>query len=231
MPISSASPVLPLKLGPFLRAFTAMPFRKSLWLLALVPMIPARAQVQTIWQVGKFDESPVEFSRHASDSVTFRTDSSDPAKDWPASQETGSTYRILFPLDSVGGPYVLKVAALIDQPRIPALQIGINGHSGKFFLHPKLSYSRSDFSYAFDPHESQSTVQIDIPATFLKKGENTLSIACVDDPPTSAGQRKSAVSATTPSNSWKSRARSREVPARLARMWSLHFFTGRVEPG
>ncbi len=190
MPISSASPLLPLKLELFLTSFSALPFRKSLCLLALLPIIPACAQDRTIWQIGKFDESPVEFAGRASDSVAFRVGASDPAKDWPASQATGSTYRILFPLDSVGGSYVLKVAALIDQPRIPALKIGINGHSGKFFLHPKLSYSRSDFSYAFDPHESQSTVQIDIPAAFLKKGENTLSIACVDDPSTNAGQKE-----------------------------------------
>ena len=190
MQISYAPPVLTLKLEPFLTAFAAIPFRKSLWLLAFLPLIPAHAQVRTIWQIGKFDESPVEFARHASNSVTFRAGSSDPAKDWPGSQETGSTYRILFPLDSIGGSYVLKIAALIDQPRIPALQIGVNGHSGKFFLHPKLSYSRSDFSYAFDPHESQSMVEIDVPAAFLNKGENTLSITCVDDPPTSTGEKE-----------------------------------------
>ena len=170
--------------------FTAIRFWKGLGLLAFLAMTPAWAQVRTIWQIGKFDESPVEFARRAEHSVTFRVGSSDPGKDWPASQETGSTYRIQFPLDSVGRDYVLRVTALIDQPRIPALEITVNGHSGRFYLHPKLSYSRSDFSYAFDPHESISAVEASIPAAFLKQGENTLSIECVDDPPTGAGQKE-----------------------------------------
>jgi alpha-mannosidase len=190
MQIFTAPFISRLKLNQFRTAFTGKPVWKGLWLFALMPMLPAHAQVRTIWQIGRFDESPVEFAGHASNSVAFRVGSSDPLKDWPASQETGSTYRILFPLGSIGGSYVLKIAALIDQPRIPALQIGINGHSGRYFLHPKLSYSRSDFTYAFDPHESQSTVEIDIPAAFLKIGENALSITCVNDPPTNAGQKE-----------------------------------------
>ncbi len=190
MQISSPPTVSYLTFNAFLKVFAAVPFRKCLWLIALLPLSPAGAQVRTIWQIGKFDESPVEFSSHATESVTFRVGSSDAAKDWPGSQLTGTTYRILFPLESVGGSYVLKIAALIDQPRIPTLQIGVNGHSGKFFLHPKLSYSRSDFTYAFDPHESQGTVEINIPEAFLKKGENTVTIACVDDPATSTGQKE-----------------------------------------
>ena len=165
--------------------------RKILWFLAgfLAPLL-ALAQVHTIWQIGKFDESPVEFSHRAEKTITFRIGASSAQKDWPGRQETGSSYKILFSLDSTAGSYALKVATLIDQPRVPALRITVNGHAGTFYLHPKLSYSRSDFSYAFDPHESQSTVDVDIPASFLKKGENTVSITCVDDPPTQDGEKE-----------------------------------------
>src|SRR4051794_25273825 len=157
-----------------LKQLRAMPYLTKLWLLAgVLPIISAQAQVQTVWQIGKFDESPVEFSRRPENSVTFRVGTSDPGKDWPESQETGQAYQILFSLDSVRGPYVLKIGTLVDQPRIPALRINLNGHSGKYYLHPKLSYSRSDFSYAFDPHESQSAVEVDIPASFVRRGENT----------------------------------------------------------
>ncbi|MFZ0594081.1 MAG: polysaccharide lyase family protein [Bryobacteraceae bacterium] len=164
---------------------------RNLCLLAgLLPVISAQAQVRTIWQIGKFDESPVEFARGMADSVVFRVGTSQPGRDWPGSQQTGHTYRILFPLDSAAGSYVLKVATLIDQPRVPALRLNVNGHSGTFYLHAKLSYSRSDFSYAFDPHESQSVVNMDIPASLLKKGDNELSIECIDDPPTPKGQKE-----------------------------------------
>jgi len=159
-------------------------------LLVFLPLIPVHAQDASHWQIGKFDESPVEFSGHASPSVEFRVGTSDPAKDWPASQQTGHTYKILFALNSVDGPYLLKIGTLIDKPRIPALQINVNGHSGKFYLHPKLSYSRSDFTYAFDPHESQSVISVQVPAAFLKSGENTLAVTCVDDPATRAGEQE-----------------------------------------
>jgi alpha-mannosidase len=164
---------------------------KSLCILAgLLPVVPAQAQVRSVWQIGKFDGSPLEFARGTEDSATFQVGTSDPGKDWPASQRSGHTYRILFSLDSVEASYVLKVATLIDQPRVPALRVKVDGHSGTFYLHPKLSYSRSHFSYAFDPHESQSVVDIDIPASFLRKGENELAIDCIDDPPTPNGEKK-----------------------------------------
>ncbi len=148
------------------------------------------AQAQTIWQIGKFDQSPVEFSRGAQDSVSFEIGKNDPSTDWPGRQETGHSYRILFSLESVRGSYSLKIATLIEQPRVPALRIEMNGHTGTTYLHPKLSYSRSDFTYAFDPHESQSTVDIEIPSSFLKSGSNVLSITCVDIPPTPAGEEE-----------------------------------------
>ena len=162
--------------------------QKRAWriLALLVPIACAQAQVQSVWQIGTFDQSPVEFSRRPEKSVTFSTQK-DKTEDWPGHQQTGSSYQILFPLESIQGVYSLKIATLIDEPRIPALRIEVNGHSGTFFPHPKLSYARSDFSYAFDPHESQSTLEIDIPPSFLQTGVNRLTITCMDDPPTPAG--------------------------------------------
>jgi hypothetical protein len=159
-------------------------------ILVLLPLISAQAQDQNHWQIGKFDESPVEFSDHVNPSVEFRVGTGNAAKDWPASQQTGHTYKIVFSLSAVDGPYLLKIGTLIDRPRIPALQVEVNGHAGMFYLHPKLSYSRSDFTYAFDPHESQSTISIEIPSAFLKNGENMLAITCVDDPATRSGEQE-----------------------------------------
>ncbi|HEX4232338.1 MAG TPA: polysaccharide lyase family protein [Bryobacteraceae bacterium] len=155
-----------------------------------MPILSASGQTRTVWQIGKFDESPFEFSLGAQDSVTFQAGKSVAEKDWPRRQETGHPYSILFELPSVHGAYTLRINTLIEQPRIPALRVDINGHSGTFFEHPKLSYSRSDFTYAFDPHESQDALNIDLPEAFLKPGQNTLTITCVGDPPTPSDEKE-----------------------------------------
>ncbi len=163
-----------------------LPGKLPLLLVAFAPFTYARTDPQVIWQIGKFDQSPVEFQGRPSQSFVFRPGAED-AKRWPDRQETGQSYQILFPLNSVAGTYLLKIGTLIEQPRVPALRININGHAGTFYLHPKLSYSRSDFSYAFDPHESQSSLEIDIPPSLLKPGGNAITITCVDDPATTSG--------------------------------------------
>jgi alpha-mannosidase len=168
--------------------------KKLFPLMAFVPLICAQAQTRSVWQIGKFDQSPEGFASRAIESVRFEAGKSDPEKDWPRSQETGRPSTIVFSLDSVKGVYSLKVATLIDRPRVPALRISVNGHDGVFFLHPKLSYARSDFSFAFDPHESQSTLQIDIPTPFLKQGENTITVGCVNLPQSPGVQKVSGVS-------------------------------------
>ena len=163
---------------------------RSLTLLPLLLAANAQADDKTVWQIGKFDQSPVEFSAKPSDSVVFRVGTSKPEEDWPGRQVTGESFRIVFPLNPVSGGYSFKIAALIDQPRVPLLRIDVNGHAGMFFFHPKLSYSRSDFSFAFDPHESQSTLDTDIPGSFFKQGENTITLTCVDDPVTAPGEKE-----------------------------------------
>lgn len=159
-------------------------------LLAAALALSGQAEAQFVWQLGKFDQSPVEFSSQVKGAANFQIGVSNPRKDWPAHQEPGHTYKILFSLDSIGGTYSLKIGTLIERPRVPALQVSINGHSGRFYLHPKLSYSRGDFTYAFDPHESQSLVAVDVPPSFLKRGENTIAITPVDDPPTPPGEKE-----------------------------------------
>lgn len=163
------------------------------WLLLIagLPFFSAQGQTRVIWQIGKFDQSPLEFSRGGpEDNLTFDVAKNNADTDWPRRQTTGHAYRIVFTLDSVAGAHVLRVATLIDRPRVPALQVDVNGHSGIFFLHPQLSYARSDSTFAFDPHESQSALDIDVPSSFLKAGQNAITITCVDEPPTPSGDQE-----------------------------------------
>ncbi len=153
--------------------------------MVFLPLLSAQAQSQTVWRIGKFDQSPFELAGNPKRPVSFQIGKSLAKNDWPRNQQVNQTYTISFALDSTKGLYTLKIAALIDRPRVPALRIGVNGHTGIFFLHPKLSYSRIDLS---NPHESQSTINIEFPSTFLKRGENSLTITCVDKPKSSTDQ-------------------------------------------
>jgi hypothetical protein len=142
----------------------------------------AQAQERSVWQIGTFDQSPLEFSSTAHDAITFQVGKSDPHKDWPGTQGAGHPYRIQFPLDSPEGTYVLRIGTIVEQPRIPTLRIDVNGHAGTFYLHPDLTYFPGDGSFAYHPNYSKATVNASIPASFLKAGENMITITCVDQP-------------------------------------------------
>ena len=158
--------------------------------LAVSASLLAQEAPRTVWQIGKFDHSPLEFSGQGSGPAQFEVGKSDWKKDWQPHQGINHPYQILFSLPSPAGRYTLKVAALIEQPRIPTLRVSMNGHEGTFFFRPRLSYYPGDFAFAFDPHESESTLEIQIPSAFLKAGTNTLTLTGVDDPPPAPGEEK-----------------------------------------
>jgi alpha-mannosidase len=168
--------------------------RSELLLLGIMSIwsIDAKAGTTNIWQIGKFDQSPVEFLSPLKDSVTYRAGQGNWRSDWPRSQGVGHPYTILFAIDSIQGLYTFRISTLIERPRVPVLRIEVNSHRGTFYLHPKLSYSRSDFSYAFDPHESQSEVAIAIPGPFLRVGQNAITITCIDDPASTPEEQKAS---------------------------------------
>ena len=161
-------------------------------LLAASASLLAQGAPQTVWQIGKFDRSPLEFSGQERGPAQFEVGKSDWKRDWQPHQGINHPYNILFSLPSTAGAYTLKIAALIEQPRIPTLQVAINGHQGTFFFRPRLSYYPGDFTFAFDPHESDSTLEIQIPSAFLKAGMNTITLTCVADPPPTPGEEKSS---------------------------------------
>lgn len=135
----------------------------------------------TVWEIGKFDNSSLEFTAPAALYVTYQTAVNDWIKAWPAEQKVGSTYEIDFNLDSTPqGTYTLRISTLTYSPRIPALKVQINGHDGTFYLDPKLSYYLGDQRSIFDPHYSSDDLSIDVPAGFLKTGANTLTLSVVN---------------------------------------------------
>ncbi len=158
-------------------------------LLCLLAFASASAEENTLWQIGKLDQSSMEFPSGPRDHVLYQPGKSHWAKDWPGEQRTGSAYEIAFNLEKApAGIFLLKISVLTYLPRIPALEVQINGHKGTYYLHPELSYYLGDQRSIFDPHYSSSVLLVELSSRFLKQGENKLTLSCVNTQPPYTGQ-------------------------------------------
>jgi hypothetical protein len=174
----------------------------------------AGAASKTVWQVGKFNHSPSEFntgkqgpplfgSRYPAGELLYIVGKSIPDVDWPAYQEGAATgrpgtrphpYTIQFDLPEVPqGVYTLKAGLLSETARVARLQVEINGHTGLFYQHPKLSYTGGDREMVVSPIASADTIAFDFPARFLQKGTNKLVLTAVDAPATGDSQVHSVI--------------------------------------
>jgi hypothetical protein len=70
------------------------------------------ASAQTVWQIGKFDRSPLEFGSGAQNNLTYAVEKNDWKTNWPGRQDIKQPYRITFSLNSLQGVYVLKISTL-----------------------------------------------------------------------------------------------------------------------
>jgi alpha-mannosidase len=156
------------------------------------------AQEKTIWEIGKFDASSAEFrsqgidySKKESDPV-YRVGKSKDREDWlrfqpgPANGLAGGRahpFTILFTLpEPQVGVYRLTVGILYETPRLSHLQLEINGHAGNFYFHPHLDYAAGDWEGTFVPQTSTDTKVIEIPAKWLRAGENRFVLTALDTP-------------------------------------------------
>jgi hypothetical protein len=78
-----------------------------------------------------------------------------------------------------GHAYRVKISLLIEHSSVPVLRVGINGRAGGFYLHPKLDYKMGDMVAAFYPAYSRTEVEFDFPGSWLKTGENSISLQAV----------------------------------------------------
>jgi len=122
----------------------------------------AAATPEAVWQIGKFDQSSAEFHQgeikppnaagaQRETDVIYIIGKSNPANDWPAFQPGSANgaagfrlhpYVVQFELpEAPQGLYTLKVALLVETPRVSRLQIEINGHRAMLFQHPTLNYA------------------------------------------------------------------------------------------
>lgn len=168
-------------------------------LLLSAASISAAAQQRTVWQIGQFDDSSKEFR---SENIDYASPQSDVAykvgrssdADWlrfqpgPANAVAGARlhpFRVDFTLNAEPrGLYRLRVAILYETPRLSTLRLSMNGHEGLFYFHPTLDYGAGDWEGTFVPQTSRDEKLIDLPADWLKRGDNALVLTAVDMPAT-----------------------------------------------
>ena len=161
-------------------------------LTVLSASLPCQSASITLWQIGKFNDSSLEFRQGApSQDPTFVVGASDPAREWYAAQPCTATdgrsrpYTVRFDLPQVpSGLYTLRLSLLAHTPRSPTLELSVNGKRGRFFQHPALNYTGNDPADRFLPIFSQASIAFDVPTNLLRQGTNTLLLTAItDDPP------------------------------------------------
>ncbi len=167
---------------------------------ATLPFCAALAQdtnTTPIFKIGEFNRSSGDLAPgDPSQPVNFIVDKSDAAKDWYANHaavlaeaanaikpDPASAPRaITFSLSGTpAASYKLHIAVLIENPSVPALKIAINGRDGMFYLHPSLDYSSGDQSDSFDPAYSAADIVFTFPGSYLRKGNNTITLQPVEE--------------------------------------------------
>ena len=154
---------------------------------------------ETVWRVGVFDHASAEFTgRVGEQPVVVDAGAADAAKRWPATQagtlnaQAGAqshSRTIRFRMAEVpGGAYVLDLAVMAGNPRVPRLELELNGAHGAAYLDRRLSYHAE--GRADSPICAEARERIPIPASALRQGDNELRITAVDDAPDPTGDSK-----------------------------------------
>jgi len=151
-------------------------------------LLPAASSV--VWQIGVFDDSSHEFNlgidpesgkptAHPIDytdpnnNPVFVIGKSNPAWDWYAYQPGTSNGRagfrahpftIQFDLpEKPKGLFTLNLSPLDYSPRLPRLEVNLNGHRGLFYQHPVLNYGRGDILRFVEVGGQSTSVKVTSP--------------------------------------------------------------------
>ena len=161
-----------------------------------------------LWQIGVFDDSSHEFNlgidpetgRPTAHPIDYTNPADNPvfvigrssSLNWYAYQPATSNgkagfrahpFTVLFDLpEKPKGLFTLKLSLLDYSPRLPRLEVNVNGHRGLFYQHPILNYSGGDVAELFIPHYSKATITCDLPTDFLQRGTNRLVLTALDEP-------------------------------------------------
>ena len=160
-------------------------------MLTLCFAVCAAAQERRVWQLGEFNGSSDEFGAQAAGPFDAANGQ---AKNWGATQQAvveakadaAAARRIRFELaDAPSGDYTLRVGLLLTSPRLPVLQVEVNGYKGWFYQRPD-EYKEGNIEAYIFPQYAFGVLPATIPAEFLKQGANEIALTAVADPATAA---------------------------------------------
>ena len=156
--------------------------------LSLMLAASALAQERAVWRIGDFDNSSSEFGA-SSAGAAFLVSENRP-KDWGATQQSvppgvvseTAARRIQFDLaDAPRGTFTLELGLIVLTPRLPVVQVEVNGHRGWFHQRPE-EYKEGNIEGSILPQYAIGTMSVPVPAEFLRQGRNEISLTAVTDP-------------------------------------------------
>jgi alpha-mannosidase len=158
-------------------------------ILSLVLSVYAGAQEgRALWKIGDFDNSQEELGPASAASKVFVVGKSG-ARDWPGTQQAvvasnagGAAHKIRFDLEAVSqSVYRLRLGLIYKTARAPVVQVEVNGRQG-WFYQPLETYREGNSEGAILPQYSIGALDVDVPAEFLRRGSNEISLLAVADP-------------------------------------------------
>jgi hypothetical protein len=162
------------------------------FILTLTFGVCAGAQERPLWQIGEFDGSSDEFGAQAAGPFDAAKGG---AKEWGATQQAvveskadaAAARRIRFELaDAPGGAYLLRLGLIMTSPRLPVVQVEVNGHRGWFYQRPERDFVEGNLEAYIFPQYAVGKLDIEIPSPFLRRGANEVALTAVADPLTTA---------------------------------------------
>lgn len=163
--------------------------------MVAVACFRAQGAEKTLWNIGKVDNSTLEFNGKwdfaSGGDPDYVIGRSDTRKDWsgfhPGSRDQAHGSRphpftVSFDLrDQPAGVFYLTLDLLFKSAGIPQYVIELHGHRGRFFPSPRLSGEIGDPETAWNIVFSNHHLTLALPASFFRAGSNRMVLTCVDD--------------------------------------------------
>jgi alpha-mannosidase len=161
--------------------------------------LPLHAAQTILWKMGEPDRSDHEFTAapgaHEQGPIVVSIDNRTDMNRWPkfepgsgngayGGQPRRFTLTFQLPDTPPKGVFYLDLSLLFRQPRVPVLELHINGHHGRYYFRPHPMFDLGSVSDEFNPIRSFQRRKLALPAAFFRPGENRLSFIALDEPAT-----------------------------------------------
>lgn len=165
--------------------------------VVLLSAAPLFATEELVWKMGEPDRSDHEFNAtvdvRTNPAVVVRIGTGKDAGQWPNFHPGSGNgafgghpyqYSLVFdlPASAVQGVFYLDLSLLFRQPRMPLLELEINGHRGRYYFDPDPMFDLGAISDEFNPTRSVARRKIALPAALFHAGENRITLVAVDAP-------------------------------------------------